>query len=395
MSDHDEPPAFTGSGDPREEALWQAYQAMLRRRKDPRPRWSTPDSPEPHPAPPPSSPARSAAPPPAAPAGAARRIPARTPEAQAAQPGPLVFQPIDALDAGPHANAPPLIKSSPFGLRWRATLGMVVLLAGTAALAIALWPHGPVVLGDPVVDAPAVRAPLPCVVGGRMIGRFTLEECASRNGVASGSLRAPAATLARAAAPRTAPMSPDISRPRTFAGATPPLSTRPLTARAFNPLPGVAEPPSATAEPTEAAAVPTAQAATAEPDPKGAMSPTSGADVEHRMIAEVPPRRASGLAVREFYDALGKGDGARAAAVVVPEKREEGPLSASALTKFYASLRAPLRLTKIDPIDDDTVFVRYQFVTADNHLCLGTATVSTAHRDGDTLVKSVHVFNGC
>jgi hypothetical protein len=99
--------------------------------------------------------------------------------------------------------------------------------------------------------------------------------------------------------------------------------------------------------------------------------------------------------VREFYDALGQDDGARAAAVVVPEKREAGPLSANALTRSYSRLRTPLRVTKLDPIDDDTVFVRYAFVTADDHLCLGAATVSTTHRDGGALVNGVHALNGC
>lgn len=99
--------------------------------------------------------------------------------------------------------------------------------------------------------------------------------------------------------------------------------------------------------------------------------------------------------MRDFYNALAQGDGARAAAVVVPEKRGEGPLSAAELTRYYSSLRAPLRVTKIDPIDDDSVFVRYHFVTADNHLCLGSAVVDTTHHDGDALVSAIHVFHGC
>jgi len=99
--------------------------------------------------------------------------------------------------------------------------------------------------------------------------------------------------------------------------------------------------------------------------------------------------------VQDFYNALGQGDGARAAALVVPEKREEGPLSAAELTRSYSSLRAPLRVTKIDPINDESVFVRYHFVTADNHLCLGSAIVDTTHRGGDALVSGIHVFNAC
>jgi hypothetical protein len=99
--------------------------------------------------------------------------------------------------------------------------------------------------------------------------------------------------------------------------------------------------------------------------------------------------------VRDFYNALARGDGARAAAVVVPEKREKGPLSADELTRYYSSLRAPLRVTKIDPMNDDRVFVRYHFVTADNHICLGSAIVDTTPHDGGALVSGVHVFHGC
>jgi hypothetical protein len=316
--------------------------------------------------------------------GGARRIAPRSAEAQAAQPGPLVFQPIDALDASPGAKVPPRAVNARFGVRLAVAIGAATaVLAGLTVLTFALWPHAPVAAGDSVVDVPAVRATLPCIVGGRMIGRFTLQDCANRNGVASGSLRA-------------SPLPPDLGRTRTQADATPPPAARPPPSRASGPSPGLVEPPrAAAARPTDAlAAAPAPPVATSDRE-AASMSPPAGTDAEHRVIAQVPLRRASALAVQEFYDALGKGDGARAAAVVVQEKREEGPLSAQALTKFYSSLRAPLRVTKLDPIDDDTVFVRYQFVTADDHLCLGTATVSTAHRDGDTLVKGVHAFSGC
>jgi hypothetical protein len=111
--------------------------------------------------------------------------------------------------------------------------------------------------------------------------------------------------------------------------------------------------------------------------------------------AQVSLRSASVSAVREFYSALGQGDGARAAAVVVPEKRKSGPLTARELTRVYGSLRTPLRITKIDPINDDTVFVRYQFVTSDDHLCLGSATVNTTSRNGEALVRGVRTLNGC
>ncbi len=99
--------------------------------------------------------------------------------------------------------------------------------------------------------------------------------------------------------------------------------------------------------------------------------------------------------MRGFYNALARGDGKRAAAMVAPDMREAGPLSAAELTRSYSSLRAPVSVTQIDPINDDKVFVRYHFVTADNHICLGSAIVDTTHRDGGALVSSVHVFHAC
>lgn len=272
----------------------------------------------------------------------------------------------------------------------RAALGAAVVLAGGAALAVALWPRGPAP-GDPEaarelgvspqVTPATIAAPrptLPCFVDGQLIGRLTLDDCASRHGVASGSLEVP--TAARPTPTRGAvALVPIAAPPATARAVAPPLQhdvpRRPL-----------AEPPWPAMRPT-----PEPQLASAEPVPRTAES----ADVERRPIAQVPPRRASALAVREFYSALGEGDGSRAAAVVIPEKREEGPLSAGELTRFYSSLRAPLRLTRVDPINDNTVFVRYQFVTPDDRLCSGSATVTTTHRDGDTLVRGIRTFNGC
>jgi methionine-rich copper-binding protein CopC len=97
--------------------------------------------------------------------------------------------------------------------------------------------------------------------------------------------------------------------------------------------------------------------------------------------------------VRDFYDALARGDGEQAAAVVAPEMREDGDLSAVELT--HSSLRTPLRVTKVDPITDDRVFVRYHFVSADNHICLGSAIVDTTHPGGGALISSIHIFHGC
>ncbi|MEO7027373.1 MAG: hypothetical protein ABI056_07455, partial [Caulobacteraceae bacterium] len=85
----------------------------------------------------------------------------------------------------------------------------------------------------------------------------------------------------------------------------------------------------------------------------------------------------------------------RAAALVTPEKRGGGPLSAPAMTRFYSSLRRPLRLMQLYPLDDSTVFARYRFVSADGRRCFGAANVTTTQRGGVMLVRGIRVYNGC
>ena len=99
--------------------------------------------------------------------------------------------------------------------------------------------------------------------------------------------------------------------------------------------------------------------------------------------------------VREFYSALGAGDGQRAAEQVVPEKRAEGALSARRMSRFYSSLRRPLRIITAYPLDERTVFVRYEFVAPGGGVCVGAANVVTAQRDGQTLVRGIRALNGC
>jgi hypothetical protein len=367
MSDHDELPTFTGSADPKEEALWQAYQAMLRRRQDPPPRWSGAEGrSESDPSPERSESIRWPAP-----AGTARRIFPRDPEAWAREPSPVVFRPVDAPVPDPQGagGRPGLGLSIRRRLGAGVALGMAAGLGLGAAMAIAFWPHdrpNPVAVKADrsptptrTVGASAIpKSPptLPCVAGGRLIGQFTLEDCTRRDGVASGSLQVE--EVVPAPTPLLRPPRP--SRLAGRASALEPHAPPRLVTRL-------------------AAAAP----------------PRYDTNAGSRLVTEVPPQRASVLAVHEFYEALARGDGEGAAAVVVPEKREAGPLSAEEMTRFFSQLRAPLRITEIDPINDDTVFVSYQFVTADDHLCRGTARVSTEHRDGDTLVTGIRTFSGC
>ncbi len=326
MSDHDELPDLSEFGDPREEALWQAYQAMLRRRNEPRARWSAPEEPSLD----------------------LTRERAPAPWPSAANPLPPLPGASRAADA--HVATPPPGRAARAGsgrigaVRWVAVGSTLVLAVGTA-LAIILWSRGPVAPRG----AEPIRGPLPAT---------------PPPSVASPSESTPA--------PIAAPASPQ----------------RPLLAEAA--------PKPHAASPTRSSAVPVSPPRALAPRlARTRRAALHDGDSARGPIGEVSPRRASALAVRDFYNALSGGDGARAEAAVVPEKRDEGPLSASELTRYYSSLRTPLRVTKIDPIDNDKVFVRYNFVTADNHVCLGSAVIETTPHDGRALVSGIHVFHAC
>jgi hypothetical protein len=350
-------------------------------------------------------------------------------EARPPEPGPIFFQPITEAGIGtppPYFTLSHSAKAARRGPGWRSALGVAVVLAAGTVLAIAPWArwarslapaigaaadHKPgAIAGARPTELPAQRSALPCFVDGRLVGRFNLEDCASRNGVASGALQAngdaaapsPAmpAPLPALAAPQlaTEPPGPAPGFEAPLAPLPPPRIAAPqkrlyAEARvpALRPRHGAPWGPRYAESPVELPRAHTRRLALAA----RASRPESGADAGRAPIAQVPTQQASALAVREFYSALGKGDGARAARVVVPEKRGEGPLSAGELTRQYSGLRAPLRVTKIDPINNDTVFVRYQFVTPDEHICLGSATVDTTNQGGETLVRQIRPLNGC
>jgi hypothetical protein len=268
-----------------------------------------------------------------------------------------------------------------------------MLLASGAVLVVARWPRAPappvaeatrpsprVIARNAVRAAPTPRQTLPCFVDGQLVGELTLQDCTSRKGVRSGSVQVigpNAEASAQAALPATWPPTPPANVEVAQAAPLPPSpafpSPLPAPARLAVRAPPSGRPPFK-ARPARA---------------------TRYAAAERSPAPEAQPRAAATGAVREFYAALGQGDGAKAAAVVAPEARENGPLSAEALTQFYSSLRVPLRVTKIDAIDDETVFVRYQFVTRDDRICLGSATVDTTRRDGGTLISSIRPFDGC
>jgi hypothetical protein len=142
---------------------------------------------------------------------------------------------------------------------------------------------------------------------------------------------------------------------------------------------GEAEPSSAVAAP---AARPPATPAPAEDAAEPEAEPATGA-------------AGAAATVRAFYAALGNGDGASAAQFVVPGKRQSGPLSGPALSRYYSSFRRPLRLRSVTPVDANTVRVAYDYVLGDGRLCQGQATVDVVQSGGKGLVSGIRTQGPC
>jgi hypothetical protein len=93
--------------------------------------------------------------------------------------------------------------------------------------------------------------------------------------------------------------------------------------------------------------------------------------------------------VTKFYAALSRGDGGMAASLVIPEKRETGPLSARALTQFYSRLTEPLKLLSVRRAGESGVFASYRYRSASGGPCDGEAEVTTTRRGSDLLIERI------
>jgi hypothetical protein len=98
--------------------------------------------------------------------------------------------------------------------------------------------------------------------------------------------------------------------------------------------------------------------------------------------------------VRAFYGALGGGDGAAAAARIVPEKRASGAFSPEAMSRFYGKLAEPIRLTGIVPLGGRSYRVSYRYSAGRSH-CNGSAIVSLVNRSGRDAIRSIRALGGC
>ncbi|RUV37521.1 hypothetical protein EOB49_11275 [Mesorhizobium sp. M7A.F.Ca.MR.148.00.0.0] len=98
--------------------------------------------------------------------------------------------------------------------------------------------------------------------------------------------------------------------------------------------------------------------------------------------------------VRAFYYALRDGNGDQAAQYVIPEKRNRGPLSATAMTAFYGHLKQPLQLTSVETQAADKFLARYNFVS-NSGACMGRSLVNIVRREGKNLISSIRALDGC
>jgi hypothetical protein len=99
--------------------------------------------------------------------------------------------------------------------------------------------------------------------------------------------------------------------------------------------------------------------------------------------------------VMAFYEALEVGQGGVAAQFVVPDKRRSGPLSADALTAFYANLRTPLDFIDLTPLAENQYEALYTYETANGRFCNGHTVVTTTRIEDRNLIAEIEAKNGC
>ena len=112
----------------------------------------------------------------------------------------------------------------------------------------------------------------------------------------------------------------------------------------------------------------------------------------------IAPTQSHGTAmtsVQAFYAALSVGNGEEAAKFVVPNKRSSGPLSATAMSKFYGNLPEPLTLVDVVATRPGEYRVRYRYVASGPRRCDGESIVRTTQVSGSNLIESIKAVSGC
>jgi hypothetical protein len=133
----------------------------------------------------------------------------------------------------------------------------------------------------------------------------------------------------------------------------------------------------------------------AEDAPTGDNRWTDGASSPPVAEQPVSPPPQDIAVVEQFYRFLGMGDGTSAAGLVVPEKREQGPLSASEMTRFYSSLSKPLVLFDVAELADGRVRVHYGYSATLQSTCDGVAFVTLSHDFATPLIQAISAPSRC
>ncbi|SFL99902.1 hypothetical protein [Methylorubrum salsuginis] len=77
----------------------------------------------------------------------------------------------------------------------------------------------------------------------------------------------------------------------------------------------------------------------------GRLDLSATAPATSRNDADDEAGRRALATVRAFYQALRRADSEAASRLVIPERRQVGPYAPGAITRYYAGLAEPLRLT--------------------------------------------------
>ncbi|MCJ9749972.1 hypothetical protein MOV61_04480 [Neorhizobium sp. BETTINA12A] len=100
-------------------------------------------------------------------------------------------------------------------------------------------------------------------------------------------------------------------------------------------------------------------------------------------------------AVTRFYSALSSADGEAAAALVIPEKRGQGPFNETSIHTFYSAMSTRLTLRSTDRLSENVVRVSYHYMTSTGRACWGRADVQTIHVYDRTLISRIKALDGC
>jgi hypothetical protein len=126
---------------------------------------------------------------------------------------------------------------------------------------------------------------------------------------------------------------------------------------------------------------------------RGAGGPQTGrsGDISVRMAKEIRGQQV----VRAFYTALERGNGQAASLLVIPEKREAGPFSASELSSFYGRLDPPLRLIGINEAGENLYDVVYSYKVRNGRSCNGRSLVKTINLQNHVLIEKIRSLSRC